>query len=144
MVTTRNQYKNQSMVTRSRVIGKTIKDDLNLLHHSIHKKKIIKKIKDAHKKAIIIPKPESKPESIPELKPKSIPGLIPKPLVSVKIEEIPPPPKAEYEVNIDFDEASRAWRANKIKGPNCTFRYRKNVKKQMYKRPFLERGTEWI
>ena len=144
MVTTRNQYKNQSMVTRSRVIGKTIKDDLNLLHHSIHKKKIIKKIKDAHKKAIIIPKPESKLELKPESKPESTPEPIPKPLVSVKVEEIPPPPKAEYEVNIDFDEASREWRANKIKGPNCTFRYRKNVKKQMYKRPFLERGTEWI
>lgn len=139
MVTTRNQYKNQSMVTRSRVIGKTFKDDLN--HHPIHKKKINKKVNDEHKKAVTIPKPEPKSEPKSELKPIK-PEPIPKPLVSVKIEEIPL--KAEYEVNIDFDEASREWRANKIKGPNCTFRYRKNFKKQMYKRPFLERGTEWI
>jgi hypothetical protein len=30
----------------------------------------------------------------------------------------------EIVVEIDFDDASREWRKNKIKGPNCTFKYR--------------------
>jgi hypothetical protein len=34
----------------------------------------------------------------------------------------------KYDVNIDFDEASRVWRENKIKCPNGTFRYKKYVK----------------
>jgi hypothetical protein len=98
-----------------------------------HKKKVLKKRKASFVRKLL-PELEVEPNPAPEQEPK--------PHVSIKIEEIPS--KAEYEVNIDFDEASREWRANKIKGPNCTFRYRKNFKKQMYKRPFLERGTEWI
>jgi hypothetical protein len=127
MVTTRSEYNNQSMITRSRVIG-----NMNYVQNN-HKKKVLKKRKASFVRKLL---PELEVEPNPEPEPK------PEQHVSIKIEEIPP--KAEYEVNIDFDEASREWRANKIKGPNCTFRYRKNFKKQMYKRPFLERGTEWI
>lgn len=127
MVTTRSQYNNQSMITRSRVIG-----NMNCVQNN-HKKKVLKKRKASFVRKLL-PELEVEPNPAPEQEPK--------PHVSIKIEEIPS--KAEYEVNIDFDEASREWRANKIKGPNCTFRYRKNFKKQMYKRPFLERGTEWI
>lgn len=32
--------------------------------------------------------------------------------------------KNNMEVKIDFDEASREWRKNKIRGPNGTFEYR--------------------
>lgn len=33
--------------------------------------------------------------------------------------------KGKYEVNIDFDEASRAWRKNKIHLGDLGFRYKK-------------------
>ncbi len=29
----------------------------------------------------------------------------------------------QYEVNIDFDEASKAWMANKTRLSNCTYKY---------------------
>ena len=133
MVTTRNQYKNQSMITRSRVIGNNIKKDVKRVPNN-HQKKVLKKRKASFVRTLL---PELEVELNPEPEPEPVQQHI-----SIKIEEVLTKP--EYEVNIDFDEASREWRANKIKGPNGTFRYRKNFKKQMYKRPFLERGSEWI
>ena len=55
-------------------------------------------------------------QSSPEL-PRS-----PAPSATARSKSVPPPTQL-FEVNIDFDEASRAWRANKRSMGNGTYKY---------------------
>ena len=43
------------------------------------------------------------------------------------------PQRQIYEVNIDFDDASREWRKNKISLGNGMFKYKKNRNKKNHK-----------
>lgn len=54
--------------------------------------------------------------------------------------------KYNMKVNIDFDEATREWRRNKIRGPNGTFEYRCEhlvVKTQQYCRKVSLLGSNY-